>query len=84
MTALTKQQKEATRKLQAKYDSDPKPINSSSSVGGGQMTIDIGMECTSQLDIRKSNNAAMEMAIADFFTVRIYLTRLLSQVGFDE
>ena len=31
------------------------------------MTIDDGMECTSQLDIRKSNNAAMEMAIADFF-----------------
>ncbi len=48
------------------------------------MTIDVGMERTSQLDIRKSNNSAMEMAIADFFTVRIYLTGLLSQVGFDK
>ncbi len=25
------------------------------------------MECASQLDIRKSNNTAMELAIADFF-----------------
>ncbi len=25
------------------------------------------MECTRQLDIRKSNNAVMEMVIADFF-----------------
>ncbi len=31
------------------------------------MTIDVGMECTSQLDISKSNNATMEMATADFF-----------------
>ncbi len=81
MTALTKQQGEATRKLHAKYDSDPKPVNSSASIGGGQMTINVGMERISQLDIRKSNNAAM--AITDFFTARIYLTGLLSQVGFD-
>ncbi len=50
-----------------KYEGDPKSVNSSVSIGGGQMTIDVGMECTSQLDIRKSNNAAMEMAIADVF-----------------
>ncbi len=67
MTALTKQQKEAMQKLQAKYDGDPKPVNSSASIGGGQMTINVGMEHASQLDIRKSNNAAMEMVIADFF-----------------
>ncbi len=48
------------------------------------MTIDVGMEWASQLDIRKSNNAAMEMAIADFFTVRIYLTRLPSLVIFNK
>ncbi len=35
MTALTKQQKEATQKLQVKYDGDPKPVNSSGSLGGG-------------------------------------------------
>ncbi len=67
MTALIKQQKEATQKLQAKYDSDPKPVDSCASVGSGQTTIHVGMERASQLDIRKSNNAAMEMAIADFF-----------------
>ncbi len=67
MTALTKQHREATQKLQAKYDSDPKPVNSSASIGGEQMTIDVGMERASQLDIRKSNNAAMDMAIADLF-----------------
>ncbi len=50
-----------------KYEGDPKSVNSSVSIGGGQMTIDVGMECTSQLDIRKSNNAVMEMVIADFF-----------------
>ncbi len=57
----------ATWRLQAKYEGDPKPINFSASIGGGQMTIDVGMEHASQLDIRKSNNAAMEMAITDFF-----------------
>ncbi len=31
------------------------------------MTINVGIECASQLDIRKSKDAAMEMAIADFF-----------------
>ncbi len=31
------------------------------------MSIDIRMEQASQLYIRKSNNAAMEMPIADFF-----------------
>ncbi len=35
------------------------------------MPINIGMECTSQLDIRKSNNTAMEMAIADVFHCEI-------------
>ncbi len=53
--------------LQAKYKVEPKPVNSSASTGGGQMTIDVGIECASQLDMRKSNNAAMEMAIADCF-----------------
>ncbi len=67
MTALTKQQKEATQRLQTKYEDDPKPVNSSASIGGGQLTIDVGMERASLLDIRISNNAAMEMAIADFF-----------------
>ncbi len=67
MTALTKQQKEAMWRLQAKYEVDLKPVNSSSSIGCGQMTIDVGIEHASQLDIRKSNKAVMEMAIADFF-----------------
>ncbi len=67
MTALTKRQQEATRKLQVKYEGDPKLVNSSVTIGGGQITIDAGMECASQLDLRKSNNAAMEMAIANFF-----------------
>ncbi len=48
------------------------------------MTIDIGMECASQLDIRKSNNVAINMVIADFFIVRIFLIVQLSQVIFDE
>ncbi len=52
MTALTKQQKEATLRLQAKYEGDPKPVNSSASIGGGQITINVGMECASQLDKR--------------------------------
>ncbi len=73
MTALTEWQKETTGRLQAKYEGDPKPINSSASICGGQMTINIGMKCASQLDERKSSNAAMEMAIADFFIVRIDL-----------
>ncbi len=59
MTALTKWQKEAKWRLQAKYDGEPKPINSFASTGGGQVYIDIVMECTSQLDIKKFNNAAM-------------------------
>ncbi len=67
ITALTERLQEATRKLQVKYEGDPKPINSCVSIGGEQMTINVGMERASQLDIRKSNNAAMEMAIADFF-----------------
>ncbi len=75
---------EAMQKLQVKYDGNPKLVNSSSSIGGGQMTINVGMECASQLDIRKSNNAAMEMAIADFFTVRIYLIWLPSLAIFEE
>ncbi len=33
------------------------------------MTIDVGMEWASQTDIRKSNNAAIEMATADFSIV---------------
>ncbi len=84
MTALTKQQKESMERLQAKYEGDPKPIDSSASNGGEQMTINVGMECTSQLDIRKSNNAAMDMAIADFFTVRICLTGQPSLVVFNK
>ncbi len=55
------------QKLQAKDDSDPKPVSSSASNGGGQMIINVGMGQASQLDTRKSNNAVMEMAIADFF-----------------
>ncbi len=66
MTALTKQQKEAMQRLQAKYKHEPKPVNSSASIGGEQMTIDVGMECATQLDMRKSNNAVIEMAVADF------------------
>ncbi len=72
------------RRIQAKYEGDRKPVNSSASIGSGQMIIDVGMECASQLDVRKSNNAAMEMAIADFFTMRIYLARLLSLVIFNK
>ncbi len=67
MTALTKWQKEARWRPQDKYEGEPKPVNSSASIDGGQMTIDVGRERTSQLNIRSSNNAAMEMAIADFF-----------------
>ncbi len=55
------------QRLQAKYEGEPKPINSSASIGDEQMTIDVGIECASQLDLRKPNNTAMEMAIADFF-----------------
>ncbi len=86
ITALIKRQKEAMRRLQPKYDGDPKPINSSVSIGGGQMTIDVEMEDTSQLDTRKSNNATMEMAIADFFHCekRIYPTELPSLAIFAE
>ncbi len=84
MTTLTKRQTEAMWRLQANYDGEPKPVNSSVSIGGKQMTIDVGMEHACQLDIRKSNNAAMEMAIDDFFTVRIYITRLLSHTVVDE
>ncbi len=50
-----------------KVTSFSKPVNPCAFVGGGQMTIDVGMEHASQLDIRKTNNAAMEMAIVDFF-----------------
>ncbi len=84
MTAQIGQQKEATQRLQAKYEGEPKPIISSASIGGEQMTIDIGMKHVSQLVVRKSNNAAMEMAIADFFTVRMYMTGLLSLVVLDK
>ncbi len=71
MTTLTKRQNKATQRLQAKYEDDPKPVNSSASIGGGKMTINVELERASQLDIRKSNNAAMEMAIADFFHCEI-------------
>ncbi len=49
----------------SKYEgnSNPTPINASALVGGGQWTIDIGIEQASQMVIRKWNNAAMEMAI---------------------
>ncbi len=69
MTALTERQADATRNLKSKYigNTSQNPVKSCASVGGGQMTIDVGMEHASQLYIRKSNNAAMEMAIADFF-----------------
>ncbi len=68
MTILTKQQTDGTCGLQSKYkgNSNPTPINSSISVCGGQMTINIGMEWASKQDIMKSNNAAMDMLIADF------------------
>ncbi len=48
------------------------------------MPINIGMEHANQLDIRKTNNAAMAIAIADFFTVRIYMSVPLSIVILDE
>ncbi len=57
MTALTKRQADTTHILKSKHEgnSNPSPINSSVSVGDGQMTIDI----VSKMDVRKSNNAAM-------------------------
>ncbi len=47
------------------------------------MTINVGIECASHFDIRKYNNAAMEMAIDDFFIVRMFLIMQLSQDVFD-
>ncbi len=32
------------QRLQAKYEGGPKPINSSASIGGEQMTINVGIE----------------------------------------
>ncbi len=37
-------------RLQAKYEGEPKPINSSAPIDGGKKVIDVGMEPTSQLD----------------------------------
>ncbi len=84
MATLMGRHKQAILRLQAKYEGDPKPINSPVSIGGGQMTINIGMESASQLDLRKSNNAAMEMVIAIFFIVGIYLTGLPSPAFFNK
>ncbi len=42
------------------------------------MTIQTGIERTCQSDICHTNNAILEMAIADFFTAKIFLAELLS------
>ncbi len=47
------------------------------------MTIDFEIDQASKMDVGKSNNAAMEMEIADFFISRISLTGLLSLVVFN-
>ncbi len=72
MTTPTKQQVTATWRLHYKHEGNiyPKSFNSFTFVCGGQMTINVGIECAYQLDIRKYNNAAMERAIDDFFIVR--------------
>ncbi len=36
-----------------------------------QMTIQVGMEKTTHFNIQRSNDADLEMAIADFFTARM-------------
>ncbi len=46
------------------------------------MTIDVGTEKGKTMDIRKSNGALLEMAIADIFIVKIYLLELLSPTTF--
>ncbi len=43
MTALIKWLKEATQILKAKYEGEAKPVNSSASIDGGQMTIDVSL-----------------------------------------
>ncbi len=66
MTPLTKPQANGTWRLKPKYEDNSNPIsvNSCVSVGGGQMTVNAGVELALQLDIRKSNIAAIEIAIA--------------------
>ncbi len=48
------------------------------------MTINVGIECASQLAIGKSNNVTMDMAIAQFFIVITFLIVHLIQVVFDK
>ncbi len=68
MTALTKQQTNTTPRLQFKYEgnSNTKPVNSCASIDCGQITKNVRIEHALQLEIRKSNNAAIEMVFADF------------------
>lgn len=49
MNALTKQQVNTTQRLKSKKKgiSNPKPVNSCDSIGGGQKTIGIGVTCAS-------------------------------------
>ncbi len=42
------------------------------------MTIQTGIKRTCQSDIHHTNNAILEMAIADFFTAKTFLTEWLS------
>ncbi len=71
MTALTDRQDADAAILASsrKKQERPTPINLSltSCQGGLQMSIEVGIEKGKTMDVGKSNNALLEMAIADFF-----------------
>ncbi len=86
MTALINWQDAVTAMLANSQNKQerPTPINLYvfSSQGDLQMSIDIEIENGKTMDIRKSNSALLEMAIADFSIVRTYLIELLSAIAF--
>ncbi len=71
MTTLTDQQDSTAAMLvsSCKKQERHTPINLSVSSGQGglQISIEVGIEKGKTMDIRKSNSALLEMALADFF-----------------
>ncbi len=49
-----------------------------------QMTIQTGLQCTSQSDIHHTNNAILEMAIADFFYCKNIPDRVVESTQFKQ
>ncbi len=47
----------------------------------GQTKIDVEFDCVARADIWKSNEAQLKMAIADFFTAKIFLAKWLNPLG---